>query len=170
MSKKIIVLSGKQFSGKDTVAALLLQLLPDFRRIGIGDAIKIEYGRRKGLSFEEIESNKAQYRPDLIALGDEGRAIDPDFWLKKIVEQECNIIIPDIRLKHELGIFKSFGAITIRVESPRENRAKRGVLVQENDMTETDLDDIKDWNYLINNDSDLEHLKMVVEKIAADLA
>ena len=47
MTKKIIVLSGKQFSGKDTVAKFLLEFLPNFKRIGIGDAIKLEYLSRK---------------------------------------------------------------------------------------------------------------------------
>ena len=45
MDRKIIIVSGKQFSGKDTVAKIFLELLPDFKRIGLGDAIKIEYGK-----------------------------------------------------------------------------------------------------------------------------
>mgnify|MGYP003311019439 CR=1 FL=1 len=45
------------------------------------------YGKEKGLTYEEIEANKAQYRADLIALGNWGRAQDPDYWLKKILEQ-----------------------------------------------------------------------------------
>ena len=60
MADKIIILSGKQYSGKDTAAKILLQNLTDFKRIGLGDAIKIEYGEQKGLTFEEIEKNKVQ--------------------------------------------------------------------------------------------------------------
>ena len=56
--KKIIIISGKQYSGKDTVASILLKKLENYKRIGIGDAIKIEYGSRNNLSFEEIEKNK----------------------------------------------------------------------------------------------------------------
>ena len=55
---KIIIISGKQYSGKDTLAKILLEELSDFKRIGIGDAIKIEYGKMKNLTFEEIEKNK----------------------------------------------------------------------------------------------------------------
>ena len=58
MTKKIIILSGKQFSGKDTVAKFLLEFMPDFKRIGLGDAIKLEYGKQKGLTFEEIWKQK----------------------------------------------------------------------------------------------------------------
>ena len=85
MTKKIIILSGKQFSGKDTVAKFLLEFLPNFKRIGIGDAIKLEYGKRKNLTFDEIETNKHLYRADLIELGNWGRNQDADYWLKKII-------------------------------------------------------------------------------------
>jgi len=169
MNKKMIILSGKQFSGKDTVAAMLLKLLPGFERIGIGDAIKIEYSRRTGLSLEEIEKNKSNYRPDLIALGDEGRAKDPDYWLKKIIDYENSVIVPDIRLPHELELFKKHGAISIRVESSREARANRGTLVKEDDTTEVALDNVKDWDYVIENNSGLEELTSQVEKIADDI-
>ena len=57
MADRLIVLSGKQFSGKDTVGKILLEKFPSFRRIGIGDAIKIEYSRRTGLTREEIETH-----------------------------------------------------------------------------------------------------------------
>ena len=56
--KKLIVISGKQYSGKDTVAKLLLAELKSFKRIGIGDAIKIMYGKQNGLTYEQIEADK----------------------------------------------------------------------------------------------------------------
>ena len=158
MTKKIIVLSGKQYSGKDTVAKILLQKLAGFRRVGIGDAIKLEYSKRTGLSVEEIEKNKAIYRPDLINLGDEGRAISDTYWLNALVEMNGNLIIPDMRLKKELAFFKKHNAFTIRVNSTYENRSKRGTVVKDNDLTETDLDDITDWNYVIENNSTYEDL------------
>ena len=169
MSKKIIILSGKQFSGKDTVAKFLLEFLPDFKRIGLGDAIKLEYGRRKGLTFEEIEANKPQYRGDLIALGDWGRMQDADYWLKRIIEQDKNVIVPDIRVPHELEVFKSHGAISIRVEAPRDSRALRGKLVKEDDPTETLLDAVKDWDFVVQNDGTLEELKEKAFEIAQKL-
>ena len=83
MADKIIILSGKQYSGKDTAAKILLQNLTGFKRIGLGDAIKIEYGEQKGLTFDEIEQNKAIYRQDLINLGNKRRSEDKDYWIKK---------------------------------------------------------------------------------------
>lgn len=166
MKKHIIAVSGKQLSGKDTVVAILLQNMPEFKRVGIGDAIKTEYAKRSGLSVEEIEKNKSKYRADLIALGDEGRAKSADFWLRRILELDYSVIISDVRLKNELKLAKEYNAITIRVESTRENRASRGEIVKENDLTETDLDDIKTWDYIVENNSDYESLKMDVKNLA----
>lgn len=165
----IIIFSGKQYSGKDTVAKIMLSEMPDFKRCAMGDIIKLTYGKEKGLTYEEIEKNKSIYRQDLINLGNWGRAQDPDYWLKKILEQDGNIMVTDVRVPHEYEVFKSVGAIAIRVEATRETRASRGQLVGENDITEVGLDNIKDWDYVIENNSDYESLKNKVMKIIFEL-
>lgn len=166
---KIIIFSGKQYSGKDTVAKILLEQMPDYRRFAMGDVIKLEYGRQNGLTYEEIEKNKPIYRQGLIDLGNWGRSVDPDYWLKKIISQEGNIMVTDVRVPHEYEIFKSAGAVSIRVEASRETRAKRGELVGEADVTEVGLDNITDWDFVIENNSDYETLKSkaleLVEKL-----
>lgn len=158
-SKKIIVFSGKQFSGKDTVAKVLLEKFKSFKRIGIADAIKLKYSLKTGISVEEIEKNKPVYRQDLIDLGNWGRAQNPDYWLNSIIEYEGNTIVTDIRMKHELDVFRSHGAFTVRVEAKEEVRRKRGKLVSGNDTTETELDNIKDWDYVFDNNGSYEDLQ-----------
>ena len=169
MTKKIIVLSGKQYSGKDTVAKILLENLKDFKRIGLGDAIKIEYGKTIGKTFEEIEAEKHLYRENLINFANAKRAIDQDYWIKKIVEYPLNVIIPDMRVKREYDFFKSQNAYMIRVEASEEARSKRGKLVKKDDPTETALDDIKDWNYVIENERDYENLKENTKGLLASI-
>lgn len=170
MADRIIIFSGKQYSGKDTAAKIMLELMPDFRRCAMGDIIKLTYGKEKGMTYEEIEKNKPLYRQDLINLGNWGRAQHPDYWLKKILEQDGNIMVTDVRVQHEYDMFKSAGALAIRVEASRDTRLQRGgSLTGENDVTEIDLDHIKDWDYIIDNNSDYENLKKqvlgIVEKI-----
>ena len=160
MAEKIIILSGKQYSGKDTVAKILLENLTNFKRIGLGDAIKIEYSEKTGITFEEIEKNKHLYRQDLIDLGNKRRSEDKDYWIKKVISLAGNIIVPDVRVKRELEFFKEANAITIRVEASRETRSKRGQLVGENDVTEVDLDLITNWDYIIENNSTYENLQV----------
>lgn len=172
MAEKIIIFSGKQYSGKDTVAKIMLAEMKNYKRCAMGDIIKLTYGEQKGLTYEEIEKNKPLYRQDLINLGNWGRAQDPDYWLKKIIEQNGNIMVTDVRVPHEYEVFKNAGAITIRVEASRETRASRGELVGENDITEVGLDNIKDWDYVIENNSDYETLKekvyAIIQKIKED--
>lgn len=170
MADKIIIFSGKQYSGKDTAAKILMEEMPSFKRCAMGDIIKIEYGKIHNLTYEEIEKNKAQYRQGLIELGNWGRAQSPDFWLEKIISQEGNIVVTDVRIKHEYEVFKQAGAIAIRVEANREIReARGGKLVGEDDITEVDLDNIQDWDFLIDNSKDYETLKKNVLEIVQKL-
>lgn len=173
MANKIITLSGRQFCGKDTVTGILLENLPGFRRVALADAIKIEYSRRTGLSRDEIEKNKSIYREDLINLGNEGRAKSSDFWLKKVLEEDGNIIVSDVRLPFELETFRQRGAFCIRVEANADIRASRAPLSRENDYTETALDNVENWDYVIKNEGSREDLvnncKDLVEKIRKTL-
>lgn len=165
----IIIFSGKQYSGKDTAAKIMLEQMPDFRRCAMGDIIKLTYGKEKGLTYEEIEKNKPLYRQDLIDLGNWGRSQSPDYWLNKIIEQDGNIIVTDVRVPHEYEVFKHAGAISIRVEASRDVRASRGELIGETDITEVGLDHITDWDYVIDNNSDYETLKEKVFQIIKEL-
>ena len=171
MSKNslIIIISGKQYSGKDTVADVICETLPGLKREALATAIKNEFGNQKNLTFNEIDRNKTLYRSDLIELGNEKRKECPDYWIKKVLMDDGDVVITDVRLQHEYDTFKKMGAITVRVESDREERLKRGHLVREDDLTETDLDNIKDWDYVITNDSDIEALKNSAAKVALAL-
>lgn len=161
----IIIFAGKQYSGKDTAAKIMLNSLPQFRRCAMGDIIKLTYGEINNLSYDEIEANKSKYRAGLIELGNWGRSVHPDYWLKKILSQEGNIIVTDVRVPHEYEVFKNAGAIAIRIEADRDIRAKRGVLVGENDITEIGLDKIREWDYIIENNSDYKTLEANINNI-----
>lgn len=167
--KKLIVLSGKQYSGKDTVAKLLLEEFKSFKRIGIGDAIKIMYGKQNGLTYEDIEADKSKYRTGLIELGDWGRKQDPDYWLNVILNMEEDIIVPDLRLEHELDIFKANNAYMIRVEASLEARNARGIITNENDLTEVALDGYNGWNYKIDNSFDYPTLQQNIKPLIEDI-
>lgn len=170
MADSIIIFSGKQYSGKDTVAKILLEEMPEYRRFAMGDVIKLEYGKQKNLTYEEIEKNKPIYRQDLIDLGNWGRSQDPDYWLKKIISQPGKIMVTDVRVPHEYEVFKDAKATAIRIEASRETRASRGELIGEDDITEVGLDHIQDWDYVIENDSDYETLKEKALELAEKLS
>ena len=105
----------------------------------------------------------------MIELGKWGRSQSPDYWLNKIISSDGNIMVTDVRVPHEYEVFKNAGAITIRIEADRNTRAKRGTLIGENDITEVGLDNIKDWDYVITNNSDYESFKEKVLSIVEEL-
>lgn len=167
--KNIVVISGKQFSGKDTVANVLKGMLPSFKLAPIADAIKIEFSQKKHLTFNEIERNKPLYREELINFSTEKRQKDPNCWIKKVLNYEDSLIISDVRLQHEISAFEKLGAIKIRVESDREERTKRGKLVKEDDYTEIDLDEYEKWDYIIENNGTIKELEAQAEKIGEEI-
>ena len=170
MADKIIIFSGKQYSGKDTAAKILMEELPEYKRCAMGDIIKIEYGKAHNISYEEIEANKPKYRQGLIDLGNWGRSQSPDYWLDKIISQQGKIVVTDVRIKHEYEVFKKAGAIAIRVEADRALReARGGKLIGEDDVTEVDLDNIQDWDFLVDNNKDYETLKKTIKEIASKI-
>jgi len=164
---KIIGLSGKQYAGKDAVATLLIKTLPQYRQVPIAMAIKKAYGQQHNLSLAKIEAHKAQHRPGLIALGDWGRAQDLDYWLKAVIAQSeaGPIIISDVRLRREYELLRHHGAFLIRVEADRTVRANRGQLVSETDPTECDLDNIQDWDAVIENNGDKTQLEESLQQM-----
>ena len=113
-------------------------------------------------SYEEIENNKSQYRAGLIELGNWGRSQSPDYWLHKILEVKGKIMVTDVRVPHEYEVFKNAGALSVRIEASRETRMQRGTLIGEDDITEIGLDNIKDWDFVIENNSSYEDFKTKV--------
>ena len=121
------------------------------------------------MTYDEIEADKATYRTGLIELGDWGRRQDPDFWLNEILKMDEDVIVPDLRLEHELDVFRANNAYMIRVEANLEARKTRGVITNENDLTEIALDNYKAWNYKIDNSFDYETLKNNVKPLIKNI-
>jgi phosphomevalonate kinase len=159
---RFIGIAGKQFAGKDLLTGLLLDELPTFRKLPLALAIKQAYGKRHGLSLTDIEANKARHRPGLIAMGDWGRAQDPDYWLKKVLAEPGDKIISDVRLKREYDLLREHGAFLIRLEADRQVRSTRGQLVSEDDPTECQLDEVTGWDAVLTNNGDIDALRAQV--------
>lgn len=168
-SPTLIGLSGKQYAGKDQVAALLLEALPGYEKIPLALAIKKAYAAQHNLTLAQIEADKAVHRPGLIALGDWGRAQDPDYWLKQVLTLPGNKIISDVRLMREHDLLRQMGATLIRVEADRDIRAHRGTLVKEDDPTECALDEIRDWDKVILNNGTMGDLRQAVAEVCRSL-
>lgn len=157
--RDLIAISGKQYTGKDLFADLLLEGLPEFRKAPLARGIKMEFAALYDLTPEEIENNKSVYRSGLITLGQRRRQQDPNYWIKKVLEIPGPKIISDLRLEREYEIFRQRGAFLIRLEAHRDVRAQRGELVREDDPTECELDQVTDWDLVVENNGSIDDLR-----------
>lgn len=151
---KIILVSGKAESGKDTACEFILKQRKG-KRVGLADSLKNiakEYFGWSGVKDEEGRSL-------LQKLGDTGRAINPFFWLEivgsvlKLFEEmgEEIVIIPDLRFQNELSWFcfqmPPDDFITLRIERPGHENALTEE--QRNHISEIDLDGAE-FDYVIS--------------------
>lgn len=168
MKRFVVVISGKQRSGKDKVAKLInAELGYRWKIVSLAEPIKRMYAKAEGITLEELENRKnhrGYVRNELIRIAKDLKSYNQNCFVKEALETEGNLIIPDCRYHHELAyINDAVGeehTLTLRVESPREERVRRGILSMENDRSETDLDGIEDWMWVIDNDGDIGNLIM----------
>lgn len=85
------------------------------------------------------------------------RAQDDNYWVNatlKDLDESKIYILTDCRFKNEAIGIKNLGGIIIRIERP-----DRPYISNENHLSEIDLDDYTEFNYLIINDGTLEEYK-----------
>ena len=179
----VIGIAGKKRSGKDTVAQMLMQCA---EKVGIkatkrafADALKEECATMVvGHLPEEIaidvlkemctDEKKEKFRLLLQWWGTEfkRKMVSDTYWLDKLqnwILQHCNterevVVVPDVRFLNEVEMIKQLGGVVIKIHRP-------GITTEDNHISETGLDDYKDWDGIITNNSDLEALELKTAKL-----
>lgn len=89
------------------------------------------------------------------------KTIKDSFWIDATVEklrkEPCNVFLSDARFDNERKLLKSLGGILVLV--------KRGNSSQDGHVSENDLGNDEDYDYVIENNGTLEELKEKVEKL-----
>lgn len=177
----LIALSGKQFSGKDSIFNAINYIDQRAKRFALADSLKIEFAnnfeeRYGGVNFaddkERVEWANAvkkteKGRAELIRTGREAFEKNPHYWVDivcgQIIASDCNIAVcTDMRFEHEYKRFKQFCSfnqiafIPIRIEADRFIRQQRAktigaVLSNEQDKSETELDAGFFWDLIVKN-------------------
>lgn len=158
--EKIYILSGKAKSGKDTVADIIEKFYKDKKVIKLSYAYYLkDYLKRMNMYDEENKprSLMQDFGQNLL------RKINPNFLIDRLLEDievfsyfYDIIIVTDARMKDEITLpKKKYNNIkTIRVI---RNDYDNGLTKEEKEnITETDLDDFLDFDYILYNDDNLE--------------
>lgn len=185
----IIGISAKKQHGKDSVANIIQELTSNkFKIVKFADKLKDFVCELINCSRIDLEDENFKNKP----LGNEWDFIDIDGNIQKMTSRllmqkigtdamrnyvhnnvwinatfseycdRCNWIITDLRFKNEFEYIKKYEGITIRINRP-------SILINDDHPSETNLDDIKDFNYYIKNDGSYEDLVNKVKLILIDL-
>lgn len=162
----IYLLVGKAGSGKNYVANILKQRLPNSVITSLSKYIKL-FALELGL-WDGNDNNKP--RKFLQTTGDKLRAVDENILTKRMLDDIKvykmlnikNIIISDVRLLNEINNLKNsdYNIIVIKVSSKKSNR--KLTIEELNHLTEKELEDYKDYDYLIENN---ERINEQIEEI-----
>lgn len=177
----IILISGKQCSGKSSVAAELTKSINNSSTIKI---ISILYTLHNGIKELLIRNDyKFDEEKDgdlLQVLGDwfrkkYGQDSLPKSCLKQLLTPNKTIIVDDLRMRNEFDILtKETNSVTVRLNCPEEIRKQRSVnsswREDTNHITETDLDSYdKEGKFDLYFNTDTTSIEEVARSILVHL-
>ena len=152
---KVILISGKAGSGKDEVAKLLKMYLGNAVITKLAKYIKLFAAEMT--DWDGKEDDKP--RTFLQEMGDNLRLLDKNFLTKRMVEDlklyekfYDYVIISDVRLVNEIEYIKAnyLNVVTIRVNAKDSTRKLTDT--EKEHITETELDNYNNFDYVIEND------------------
>lgn len=187
-----VLVSGKRYAGKDTVADLLAEHMRDAGRCIVRTSfalgVKVDAAIAYGLDAERLINDSAykeQHRKILIDHGAAMRAADPDYWVKRAWEaaaasigmqngatcqQRPVVIVSDWRFPNEADwIALRTAIIRVRVSADNWTRAQRGWAYNEvvdTDVSEVSLDGAA-MDVRVDNVAGID--AMLVEPIIAEI-
>lgn len=162
---KIIVLSGKAKSGKNTAANIISEYYKD-KCIQISFAHYLKQYVKNITNWDGSEETKPRDLLQSIGIDLIKNKINPNLLIDRVCDDIKvysyffdYIIITDARLVDEVETLKNnFECVTIRITNSKENNL---TIDQQNHITETNLDNYK-FDYVIENN---EYLKDNILKV-----
>ena len=174
---KIFVIAGKARSGKDTVASIIKEKINDKKIINLQYSFYIKEYAKKISNWDGSEETKPRellqkISSDLIKkeLNKHNFFIDRQLEDLEIYSYFADIIIiPDVRFEKEIEVIKERYSKVISIGVKRPNYQSELTKEQLDDITETSLDNYKEYDYLIINDESLKKLNINLLKILEEI-
>jgi hypothetical protein len=138
---------GKAQSGKDTFAEVLVRE-GGYVRMAFADELKRDVAAFLGITTDELEERKNEFRTALQAYGTRRREQDGrSYWLGRLepkltsaLDAGSNVVVTDVRYQNEADWIRALGGVLIR----RVRKDHRGLTgEQERHSSETEQDGIR---------------------------
>lgn len=166
---KIIGLSGRKQSGKDSLFGLLKESLPDLKveRVAFADALKQEVAHACGVTVEQIEREKSRWRGLLQHWGTEFRRHDNEsYWIDRARDKieamrGCGAdvaVITDVRFENEASMVRDMGGLLVRIVRNQPSQS-------DSHPSETAMDN-QPYDITIDNTGTLDALRSNVQLLA----
>jgi len=144
---KILALVGRRYSGKSTLADMLLAFDPRFVKRSFATVLKSEFAASSGVDLKKLNTPgvKDMYRPALFEYEKKAKANNPFYFAEKLFAQRSAdefTVIDDLRFIEELQLCIQKGAVIYKVHAEAHQRRQRGWVKGEIDehYSETELD------------------------------
>lgn len=169
---KLIGISGKKQSGKDTIAGMIANYLHPAKtvRIGFADALKNELCTMFNIIRRYLDEHKESFRLIMQGYGTDFRRnlTQQDYWILKLEKTLTElssdvqyVVVPDVRFLNEAQYIKKLGGKMILVERPDK------LWIKDTHISENELTDYHEWDHVIYNSGTLTDLHKKV--ISLDL-
>ncbi|MFO0662154.1 MAG: hypothetical protein U0165_20320 [Polyangiaceae bacterium] len=185
--KLVLAISGKRFSGKDTLAAAIEKQAARrglaLRRRAFADACKQAFCRSlevRGVQLDPTllstdRNTKEAWRPELTRFTEEQLAVDPQVFARQILDEDHaeTVLISDLRLRTEIEcLISESQPIFVRLTRSDASRAASGWVFTpgvDTHRTETELDTWNGWDEQVTNDGTLEALDQRAQQLVRRL-
>lgn len=168
---KVILISGKARSGKDTLGNMLKDQIEHTSDNNVCIFHIADYLKYFVATYRDWDGKKDEVGRTLLQdTGTVGRQIYEDFWVEVsryaimlLSKYYDYVIIPDVRYKNELTrLSEFFNTYSIRINRKQQNDLSEA---QQNHKSEVDLDDYEAFDKFINNDYTLDILREEAKNI-----
>lgn len=171
---KIIILSGKARSGKDTTMSIMKNIYENNGK----KVINLAYGKyikeyAKNISdWDGLDETKPRTLLNMLGTEIIRKKLDDEFFIKRMVGDIRVysyffdiIIISDARFKNEIDFIRQTFKDVISIHIVRNGYESELNSDEENYITEVDLDDYDNFDYIINNDGSIEDLEIKISEL-----
>lgn len=166
----LIGLMGKKYSGKDTASDIIVSNY-NFKKISFAEPLKKICMELFNFSQEQMETKKEtiderwnttprtvlQYIGTEVFRKDINKIIphiENNFWVKSLeynyIGKYDNLVISDVRFQNEVDMIHKYGGIVIKLTRDNNNI--------DNHESESNIDYIINYDYVVNNNSTLNDL------------
>lgn len=166
----VVGITGKRRAGKDTLASTMVSR-GGYVRMAFADELKRDVAEFLGVSAEELERRKEDFRAAMQEYGSRRRREDgDDYWIFRLEDAWVNkmnksynpIIIPDVRYHNEAAWVRCRGGVVVRVIRTPE---PTGMLHEPEAPTSAEID-----QHTSETDMDRILVDYVVSAASGDLA